>query len=52
MLDPPMFGKSLQNILRAYALKSLKKEDQDFALFVLSKMPIHTIKENWPYGQL
>jgi citrate lyase beta subunit len=52
MLDPPMFGKSLQNILRAYALKSLEKEDQDFALHVLSKMPIHTIKENWPFGQL
>ena len=52
MLDPPMFGKSLQNILRAYALKSLDKNDQDFAIEVLSKMPIHTIKENWPYGQL
>jgi citrate lyase beta subunit len=52
MLDPPMFGKSLQNILRAYALKSLEKEDQNFALHVLSKMPIHTIKENWPFGQL
>ncbi|MBE0492011.1 MAG: aldolase [Sulfurospirillum sp.] len=52
MLDPPMFGKSLQNILRAYALKSLQKEDQDFAMHVLSKMPIHTIKENWPYGKL
>lgn len=52
MLDPPMFGKSLQNILRAYALKSLDKEDQNFALEVLSLMPIHTIKENWPFGQI
>lgn len=52
MLDPPMFGKSLQNILRAYALKSLKEEDQNFALQVLGKMPIHTIKENWPFGQI
>lgn len=52
MLDPPMFGKSLQTLLRAYALKSLGKEDQDFALSVLAKMPIHTIKENWPYGQI
>ena len=25
MLDPPMFGKSLQNILRAYALKKFKR---------------------------
>jgi hypothetical protein len=52
MLDPPMFGKSLQNILRAYALRSLAKEDEVFALSVLNKMPIHTFKENWPYGQL
>lgn len=52
MLDPPMFGKSLQTILRAYALKSLNQEDKDFALSVLAKMPIHTIKENWPYGQI
>ncbi len=52
MLDPPMFGKALQNILRAYALRSLKKEDEIFALSVLNKMPLHTFKENWPYGQI
>ncbi|MFA9373082.1 HpcH/HpaI aldolase/citrate lyase family protein [Poseidonibacter sp.] len=52
MLDPPMFGKALQNILRAYALRSLNKEDEIFALSVLNRMPIHTFKENWPYGQI
>jgi citrate lyase beta subunit len=52
MLDPPMFGKALQNILRAYALRSLGKEDEIFALSVLNKMPIHTFKENWPFGQI
>jgi hypothetical protein len=52
MLDPPMFGKSLQNILRANALNSLKEEDYNFALQVLGKMPIATIKENWPFGQI
>ncbi len=52
MLDPPMFGKSLQNILRAYALKSLNKKDEAFALTVLNKMPLHTFKENWPFGQI
>ena len=52
MLDPPMFGKSLQIILRAYALRSLAKEDEIFALSVLNRMPIHTFKENWPYGQI
>ena len=52
MLDPPMFGKALQNILRAYALRSLNKEDEIFALSVLNRMPIHTFKENWPFGQI
>ncbi|BFU78792.1 hypothetical protein ALC152_20070 [Arcobacter sp. 15-2] len=52
MLDPPMFGKSLQNILRAYALKSLKDEDRNFALEVLNKMPLNTFKENWPFGRI
>jgi len=52
MLDPPMFGKALQNLLRAYALRTLAKKDQMFALEVLSKLPIHTIRENWPYGQI
>ncbi len=52
MLDPPMFGKALQNILRAYALRSLKEEYQMFALEVLSMLPVHTIRENWPYGQI
>lgn len=52
MLDPPMFGKALQNILRAYALRTLSNKDQMFAWEVLSKLPIHTIRENWPYGQI
>ncbi|MBF0265609.1 MAG: aldolase [Gammaproteobacteria bacterium] len=52
MLDPPMFGKALQNILRAYALRTLAPQDQLFALKVLSKLPVHTIRENWPYGQI
>lgn len=52
MLDPPMFGKSLQNILRAQALRSLADGYHLFALEVLSKLPVHTIRENWPYGQI
>ena len=52
MLDPPMFGKSLQNILRADALNSLSHDDYEFALKVLNRMPLHTFKENWPYGQI
>jgi hypothetical protein len=52
MLDPPMFGKALQTLLRAYALKSLTKEDKDFALQVLKLLPINVIRENWPYGRI
>lgn len=52
MLDPPMFGKALQTLLRAYALKSLNSENKSFALDVLKKLPIHVIRENWPYGRI
>jgi len=52
MLDPPMFGKALQTLLRAYALKSLSDDDKEFALQVLKLLPIHVIRENWPYGRI
>ena len=52
MLDPPMFGKSLQTLLRAYALKSLNDDDKRFAMDVLKLLPIHVIRENWPYGRI
>ena len=52
MLDPPMFGKALQTLLRAYALKSLTEEDKEFAMHVLKLLPIHVIRENWPYGRI
>jgi citrate lyase subunit beta / citryl-CoA lyase len=52
MLDPPMFGKALQTLLRAYALKSLDEPDKEFAMQVLKKLPIHVIRENWPYGRI
>lgn len=52
MLDPPMFGKALQTLLRAYALKSLSKEDKAFAMSVIKMWPVHVIRENWPYGMI
>ena len=52
MLDPPMFGKALQTILRAYALRALPTEYRAFALDVLTRLPVHTIRENWPYGRI
>ena len=52
MLDPPMFGKALQTLLRAYALNALKKEDIEFTLEVLNKLPQQVIKQNWPYGEI
>ncbi len=52
MLDPPMFGKALQTLLRAYALHSLEEKDKAFAISVLKMLPVHVIRENWPYGQI
>jgi citrate lyase beta subunit len=50
MLDPPMFGKALQTLLRAHALRALKDEDVKFTLNVLNQLPKQVIKQNWPYG--
>jgi len=50
MLDPPMFGKALQTLLRAKALRALSPEDTHFAMTVLQLMPTQVIRENWPYG--
>lgn len=52
MLDPPMFGKALQTLLRANALRALKPEDREFAMEVLRMMPAQVIRENWPYGAI
>ena len=50
MLDPPMFGKALQTLLRAHALRALSAEDTEFAMNVLQLMPTQVIRQNWPYG--
>lgn len=50
MLDPPMFGKALQTLLRAHALRALTAEDTAFAMNVLQLMPPQVVRENWPYG--
>lgn len=50
MLDPPMFGKALQTLLRAHALHSLSDEGSAFAIEVLRKLPAQVVRENWPYG--
>jgi len=50
MLDPPMFGKALQVLLRAHALRALSEEDTRFALSVLDMLPVQVVRENWPYG--
>jgi citrate lyase beta subunit len=52
MLDPPMFGKALQTLLRANALRALNDEDRSFAMDVLRRMPTQVIRENWPYGAI
>jgi citrate lyase beta subunit len=50
MLDPPMFGKALQTLLRAHALHALSEADTAFAIEVLRKLPAQVVRENWPYG--
>jgi len=52
MLDPPMFGKALQTLLRARALRALSDEDMAFAIHVLELLPAQVIRQNWPYGAL
>jgi citrate lyase subunit beta/citryl-CoA lyase len=52
MLDPPMFGKALQTLLRAYALGALSEEGIDFILLVLNQLPQQVIRQNWPYGKI
>jgi citrate lyase beta subunit len=50
MLDPPMFGKALQTLLRAHALHALAPVDTEFAIETLRKLPAQVVRENWPYG--
>jgi citrate lyase beta subunit len=50
MLDPPMFGKALQTLLKAHALHALSPKDTEFAIAVLKKLPAQVVRENWPYG--
>jgi citrate lyase subunit beta / citryl-CoA lyase len=50
MLDPPMFGKALQTLLKAHALHALSEEDTTFAIDVLRRLPEQVVRENWPYG--
>ncbi|WP_438970920.1 HpcH/HpaI aldolase/citrate lyase family protein [Methylophaga sp.] len=52
MLDPPMFGKALQTLLRANALRALDEDDRNFAMKVLRLMPSQVVRENWPYGAI
>ena len=52
MLDPPMFGKALQTLLRAHALRALNPEDMNFAVHVLELLPAQVVRQNWPYGVL
>lgn len=52
MLDPPMFGKALQVLLRARALGALPQTDEPFVVSVLAAMPNRVVLENWPYAGL
>jgi len=50
MLDPPMFGKALQTLLRAAALGALSETETTFTQQVVDVMPDFAVRENWPYN--
>ncbi|WP_208728811.1 HpcH/HpaI aldolase/citrate lyase family protein [Leptospira selangorensis] len=50
MLDPPMFGKALQVLLRAKSLGELPEGGERFVLSVLKNLPNRVVLENWPYA--
>jgi len=50
MLDPPMFGKALQTLLRAASLGALSEEETAFTQQVVDLMPDYAVRENWPYN--
>lgn len=52
MLDPPMFGKALQVLLRAAALGALDDQAAAFTHKVIDAMPEYVLRENWPYSTI
>ncbi len=50
MLDPPMFGKALQSLLKAAALGTLPPENLEFTWKVIKALPDYALRENWPYS--
>jgi hypothetical protein len=49
MLDPPMFGRAFQILLRAKALRALSAQQDSFLSSLVQKLPSRMIRENWPY---
>jgi citrate lyase subunit beta/citryl-CoA lyase len=47
MIDPPMFGKSLQVLLRTSALNMLDNASNKELKLIISKLPVNFIKDNW-----
>ncbi len=50
MLDPPMFGKAIQTLLTAKALKVLPGQKQKALEAILPLVPSAMLKEIWPFG--
>lgn len=49
MLDPPMFGKAVQTLLRANALNVIKPEESRFLREILPQIPAAMLREIWPF---
>ncbi|MBX3721940.1 MAG: hypothetical protein KF713_08880 [Turneriella sp.] len=50
MMDPPMFAKALQVILRSIMLGNKEKDLADVALGIVASLPAEKIREIWPYA--
>lgn len=52
MLDPPMFGKALQVLLRAASLGALDESSSAFTAQIIAELPDYVLRENWPYSTI
>jgi citrate lyase subunit beta / citryl-CoA lyase len=50
MVDPPMFGRALQTLLRALSLGALQEPYLGLARTVWSRLPETARRDNWPYA--
>jgi hypothetical protein len=50
MVDPPMFWRGIQLLLKAHSLRVLGAGELSYLNEILAKLPADEIEDNWPYG--